>query len=129
MKVINIMSHTPPYDLYWRGPRPNINWDTARGTWVGIWGYDWADLVGTEVLKIDGNIDYEVWQPDLRVDRIYSYKFASGLVHRLFPARQRKRMNGFRMQKYVVSPSIVSCLEKERREGTFILHLNGGSVV
>ena len=50
-KIINIMSDPPPYDLYAGEPRPEINWNTTNGSWVGIWGYDWGDQIGNAVLR------------------------------------------------------------------------------
>ena len=90
IKIIHIMNHPPAYEEYSDKPRPFVNWDTPDGKWVGIWGYDWADQIANECLKISSEFEHEVWQPDLRADKIYSYTFANGLIHRLFPAVKKE---------------------------------------
>ena len=60
-KIINILYHPPAYEAYINQPRPEINWDTPDGNWVGIWGYDWPDVIGNEVLKLTDELEYDVW--------------------------------------------------------------------
>lgn len=86
MRIIHVMTHPPPYEAYAYQPRPKINWDTPDGSWVGIWGYDWADLLAIEVRKVNERIPHEIWQPDLRADKVYSKEIFPGVVHTLFPA-------------------------------------------
>lgn len=125
MSIICIMSHTPPYDIYSNEPRPELNWNMPNGKWVGIWGYEWPDLLGNELLKISDEINYEVWQPDLRADRIYSHKFKNGLVHKLFPSRRKYYFDGLKIRKGIYSKAIISELYKEIEEKkNVILHLN-----
>lgn len=101
-KIINIINHPPAYEEYSDKPRPATNWDTPDGNWVGIWGYDWADQISAEIIKISNKFDCEVWQPDLRADKIYSHTFENGLVHRMFPAINR--------EKDIFSPLMISQL-------------------
>jgi len=124
-KVINIMVHPPAYELFRDEPRPEINWDTPDGRWVGIWGYDWADLIGKEVLKLTNEFGYEVWQPDLRADKIYMYTFETGLVHRLFPAVSRETLLGFKLVDEVHSAQMARILSKHVDEERVVVHLNG----
>ena len=106
MKIISILPHPPAYDLYKNEPRPRINWDTPAGDWVGIWGYDWADQIGNEILKRTDKFKYEVWQPDLRADKIYSHTFESGLKHKLFPAEKKIVFNGYKFISEIYSKNI-----------------------
>jgi len=124
-RIINILGMSPPYVLYHNAPRPLVNWDTPDGQWVGIWGYDWADLLGNEVLRVNNEFEFEVWQPDLRADKIYSHVFDSGLVHRLFPAILRKKLFGFKFVDKIYSAHMIKELSKRIREEKIILHLNG----
>ncbi|MGD0035715.1 MAG: glycosyltransferase [Bacteroidota bacterium] len=87
-KIINILNESPAYSFYENLPRPEIWWETSNGQGVGIWGYDWPDQLGNEILKLTGEFQYEVWQPDVRADKEYFAKLNSGVVHRLFPATQ-----------------------------------------
>jgi len=124
-KIINIMCHPPAYNLFWNDPKPEINWDTPDGKWVGVWGKDWAELIGKEVLKLSDEFIYEVWQPDLRADKIYTHTFSDGLVRRLFPAVSVGRFYGLKKRKYVFSQSICRSLAIENMKNEIVVHLNG----
>ncbi|MFX0132348.1 MAG: glycosyltransferase family 4 protein [Candidatus Hodarchaeota archaeon] len=124
-KIINIIPHPPPYDLYHKDPRPPINWDTPDGSWVGIWGYDWADLLGNELLKSSDEFKYEVWQPDLRADKTYSYTFESGLVHKLFPARKKSILTGLKIKREIYSDFIINGIGNlDELNNNILLHLS-----
>jgi len=123
VKIINILHHPPPYHSYSNEPRPEINWNTPNGEWVGIWGYDWPDVIGSELLKMTNAFEYEVWQPDLRADKIYTHAFKIGLKHILFPAHEKKIKFGLKTINQVASPRLVNKLE-ENLSDRLILHLN-----
>jgi glycosyltransferase involved in cell wall biosynthesis len=124
-KIINIMCHPPAYELFWNDPRPEINWNIPDGRWVGIWGKDWSELIGKEVLKLTDEFKYEVWQPDLRADKIYTHTFSNGLVRKLFPAESKTKFYGLKKIKYVISQPVCENLITESRRNGIILHLNG----
>ena len=132
-KIIHIMDHCPAYEEHDNLPRPEINWNTPHGEWVGIAGYDWPDLVGIEVLKIEPEIRYEVWQPDLRADRIYSHSFSNGLIHTLFPAVLKKERSGLKKKQNPYSQSIIDSLNdlaiKKRKEDQFIIECGFGYTI
>ena len=123
-KIINLLYHPPGYESYRNSPRPEINWDTPDGNWVGIWGYDWPDIIGNEVLKITDKFDYEVWQPDLRADKIYSNRFENGLVHRLFPAKLTYKLHLLKFKKVLLSQLIIKQLLIEGKNKNIIVNLN-----
>ncbi len=85
-KIIHVINHAPAYEEYSNKKRPAVYWDTSKGSWVGIWGYDWSNLLAIECLKISNQFDHEVWQPDPRAEKIYSHSYDNGLIHRLFPS-------------------------------------------
>ncbi len=127
LKVINIVNHAPAYESHRGRPRPQVNWDLPNGNWVGIWGYEWHDLLGNNILAITNDIDYEVWQPDLRADRIYEHTFESGLKHKLFPAIDKNYIHGFRIYKDIYSETIMLELQKILRgNNPLVLHINAG---
>lgn len=125
-KIINILPHPPCYEAYLKEPRPHINWDTPFGQWVGIWGYDWPDQLGGQILKITDKFEYEVWQPDLRADKIYSHSFENGLTHRLFPAKNKLVLYGFKPINHIYSGILLEEVKKELSHNNIIVHLNGG---
>jgi glycosyltransferase involved in cell wall biosynthesis len=125
IKVINIMSHPPAYGIVENEPRPEVNWDAPAGRWLGIWGKDWHDLLGHEILKITDELEYEVWQPDYRADKIYTHRFDYGLVHKLFPARIKKYRDGLRINQAIFSAPILGMLEPLSEDGQpHVLHLD-----
>lgn len=119
LKVIYVMSHPPAYDAYEevKDTRPRANWDTADGQWVGIWGYEWADLLGNSILANVLNVDFEVWQPDPRADKVYSHRFENNLCHRLFPARVRHTL----YKPVIYSREILEQLEREQKEHRILI--------
>jgi len=124
-KIISIIAEPPPYTLHTHNPRPKISWNTTEGDWVGIWPTEWADQLGSEILKLTGAFDYEVWQVDLKADRIYSHIFNNGLTHRIFPSKKKKRMYGLRVINEIYSKVLIeellACSKKEK----IIVHLHG----
>ncbi|MFN8258876.1 MAG: glycosyltransferase family 4 protein [Bacteroidales bacterium] len=126
-KVINIINHAPAYDIHRDRPRPAINWDTPNGKWVGIWGFEWHDILGNNVLRMTNDLTYEVWQPDDRADKIYEHIFPNGLVHKLFPAIYKSYVFGFKLHRDITSDILVEELEKEvNRKQPLVLHVNAG---
>ncbi len=116
------MPHAPAYDAYRNQPRPLIHWETSRGSWVGIWGYDWPDQLGAEMRKLQPSLEYQVWQPDLRADRVYQQTLEGGVLHRLFPASSQKRWWGGGDR--IFSVQMMTELEALLGEPNTILHLN-----
>jgi len=124
IKVLNIIQHPPAYKNYINNSRPEINWDTSDGNWVGIWGYDWPNLLGNEILKLTNEFSYEVLQPDLRADRIYSHKFENGLIHKLFPAKEIKKFYGLKSEKHIYSSSLINYVNSLPRKVIHLNHIN-----
>jgi glycosyltransferase involved in cell wall biosynthesis len=122
LRVIHIMSSPPPYSAYSNSARPQINFDTPTGNWVGICGYDWTDLLSEEVFKVNESIDFEVWQPDPRAERVYSHKFKQGFTHRLFPARHKSVVWGLKRRKVLVCDGLINEINNEK---TSIIHTHG----
>ncbi|MGA2408326.1 MAG: glycosyltransferase [Bacteroidales bacterium] len=120
--VIHIMTHPPAYEEHSDKPRPECNWDTPDGSWVGIWGYDWADQLAIEVSRITDKFTHEIWQPDCRADKIYSNEIFSGVVHKSFPAKQIKMWNGIKRSSYTNSDEMINCLTS--LPDNSILHLS-----
>jgi glycosyltransferase involved in cell wall biosynthesis len=121
IKIIFIIPFAPKYAEYADKPRPKYNWDTKDGQWVGIWGYDWGDLHLKSLVEYYNNYDCEVWQPDLRADKIYSVELCNKLVHRNFPAKMIKRFSRFKLRKEMYSQSIIDELKKYDDYNTVIM--------
>jgi glycosyltransferase involved in cell wall biosynthesis len=128
-RVINIIPHPPAYEYIGDNERPEINWDTIDGAWVGMWRGDWSDLLGCQILKLTKEFDYEVWRPDLRAHKIYSHKFEDGLVHRTFPAYLKFFFYGIKFRTLIESPEIISGIYREKETHKIILHLNSDPTI
>jgi glycosyltransferase involved in cell wall biosynthesis len=119
-RIIHIITHPPAYEEYADKPRPGWNWDTLNGSWVGIWGYDWADILSIELTKINGKIKHEIWQPDLRADCIYSQEIFPGVIHRLFPAKEMQRWIGLKKHTEIYSTEIIQFFNMSNTDGVII---------
>ncbi|MFZ2339160.1 MAG: glycosyltransferase family 4 protein [Bacteroidales bacterium] len=119
--VIHIMNHSPAYEEYANKPRPQWHWNTTGGQWVGIWGYDWDDQIAIEASKVTAKFSHEIWQPDLRADKIYFEEIYPGVVHRLFPAKKTKKWHGIKMAEVMQSLDMIKALKSLPRNS--ILHL------
>lgn len=82
------MPHGPAYD-YYKGAAPEVAWTRPDGRIVGFWPREWMDILGAEVLKNSSRFEWEVCQPDLEADRVYSKKLDTGVTHSLFPAAKK----------------------------------------
>jgi glycosyltransferase involved in cell wall biosynthesis len=120
-KIIYFVDDPPPYDAYVGLPRPKYNWDTPDGKWVGIWGFDWADIIGENILDITKDYDFEVWQPDYNADKIYEQVFENGTRHLLFPAKKIKVFQTYKFNFEWYSDILLQELEKLHSEGTKIV--------
>lgn len=121
--ILNIIDHPPAYAQLGNRGRPSASWDVPGDSWVGIWGYDWADLVGHNLLAVTDEFEYEVLQPDFRADRAYCTRLESGVVHRLFPAASRSRWYGLKRVSYPHCPELLAHLSLAVQRGPAIVHL------
>jgi glycosyltransferase involved in cell wall biosynthesis len=80
-------------------PEPEFQWQTSGGKTVGIWGLEWADLIMKAFANKYPQYHCEVWQPDIRADKIYTAQLCETLVHRNFPAILKSRLIGLHMTK------------------------------
>jgi glycosyltransferase involved in cell wall biosynthesis len=119
-KIIFIITFTPPYKEYENRPRPEYSWEKPDGSWIGVWGYDWGDLLGKVVVSYLQNIDFEVWQVDERADKIYTAELDDRLVHRQFPAKKRKYLNGLKIAAHPYSKSMIEYAEKYNNSSTIL---------
>jgi len=127
LRVINIVNHPPAYDGHRERERPKISWDLPDGNWLGLLGFEWQDKIGDNVMEITNDIIYEVWQPDLRADKVYEHTYKSGLGHKLFPAKKKKYIHGVRIYENWYSKEIIQELKKiSLSKEKVILHINAG---
>jgi len=129
LTVIHIMSHPPAYEEYANQPRPKINWDTPDGSWVGIWGYAWSDVLAIECRKADPSIAHEIWQPDLRADKVYSQELFPGVVHRLIPAISKPVQYGFKKKYRLDWSNMVNRLTRKKTQTQSVIRTNNFDLV
>ncbi len=85
-RIIHILGILSPYSMMEQGHRPGACWKNAEGQILGVYDEHWSDLLCRAILGVTREFDLEVWQPDLRADRVYEHVFDDGLKHVLFPA-------------------------------------------
>jgi glycosyltransferase involved in cell wall biosynthesis len=120
--IVNLMPHGPAYEFA-PGERPDVAWARPDGAWVGFWRREWPDLLGASVLRAGAPYQWEVWQPDLRADRPYADTLDTGVVHRLFPAIERRYRRGLRRWPGLDSESVLGRLGAVRaRRILLVLH-------
>lgn len=107
-KIVYLVPHPPDYKKFNDNSKPEIFYKTQKDNWVGISGDEWADLIGKYVTKYDENIIFEVWQPDIRADKIYNAEISERVNHILFPAHIRKNLIG----AYYYSEKILKKIKK-----------------
>lgn len=120
--VINVLSHGPGYRLLSEQRQFLQAWDSSSGEKVGIVNREWPGDLGHWVLNGSHRLRWEVWQPDVRADQVYSHRFDDGVVHRLFPAHERVFRPGLlRPVPGVESDNLERALN-EQRGAKLILH-------
>ncbi len=88
---------------------------------MGFWPREWLDLLGEAILKETDRYEWEVWQPDLRADKIYSKTLDTGITHRLFPAEERSLRMGIWHQDLIFSEGIISQLKREQGDPIILM--------
>lgn len=125
MKVINIIHYPTNYNLSRGNIKPVVEWMTKNGETCAIWNGNWAQLLCNELIKADTENEYEIWRPDIRADKLYTYKYENGLIYKLFPARYRNCFYGLRREKIAFSEEMCLSLEENiKTTKEIILHLN-----
>jgi glycosyltransferase involved in cell wall biosynthesis len=120
--IVNVMPHGPAYEFA-PAERPDVAWARTDGSWVGFWEREWPDLLGAAVLRATDRYAWEVWQPDLRAEREYAQTLETGVVHRLFPASERRYRRGVRRWPGLYSEPVLRRLDTLReRRGLLVLH-------
>ena len=120
-KIIFLITFSPKYEEYKNETPPKWRWEKSDGEWVGIWGYDWGDQIGSAIVKHNPNIKFEVWQLDKRADKVYSAEIHPGLIHKNYPAVLQKMMLGIKPHSYQSSLSVIHQINALRDNNTVFL--------
>jgi hypothetical protein len=123
--LIYIITFSPKYQEYENKERPKWTWEKKNGDWIGIWGYDWGDLIGKSLASVCKNINIEIWQFDLRADIIYSAELADRVIHRNFPAKMVKSLYGSLISgqgSYLYSKEMIDFSQSYNHEGNVLFH-------
>ncbi|OGF65040.1 MAG: hypothetical protein A2Y62_16550 [Candidatus Fischerbacteria bacterium RBG_13_37_8] len=129
IKCIAITAEPPPYKLFWNDSRPKISWDISENQWIGLWEYEWANVLAQEMLKLTDDFTFEYWQPDLIANTTYVHSLANNISHKLFPAAHKKKLYGLKTIQELFSPSMIAHLQAEAADNDFILHLHGNPLL
>src|SRR6266480_2935745 len=94
LRVINVLSHGPAYELLSPTHRLAYAWSDEPGRELGVVNREWPGELGRWVLRGTDALEWEVWQPDARADRLLEHRFDDGVMHRLFPATEHEYRPG-----------------------------------
>lgn len=113
MRVIMIMAFSPKYEYTTKDTFKTIHsWENDKGEFMGVWIEDHAHKFGFNLLKYYPSVNFEVWRPDYRAERVYEHTFENGLVHRSFPAVMVNVPKGLGMKKKEYSPLMENYLNE-----------------
>ena len=109
------------------GQKPEVRWNTENGNWCGIWKGNWSHRLGDAILAAGHKVEYEVWRPDLRADKVHSHLFENGLIYKIFPAVYKKYFWGFRRKKVLFSNFMIDHIKKYvKTNEPIVIHINAG---
>ncbi|MCK5055855.1 MAG: glycosyltransferase [Candidatus Aminicenantes bacterium] len=128
MKIINIIHFPIAYHML-ENVKPVVKWKTGNGRWCGLWRGNWSQRLGDAILNTGKKIDYEVWRPDLRADKVYSHVFENGLIYKLFPSYSAKRFDLLKIREQLLSPALIKGLKEVTDGGDVIIHLNSSPLI
>lgn len=106
---------------YENQPRPEFVWFNPKGEMIGIWGFEWGDLFLKAIADYYPEYECEVWQPDLRADKIYTAELQPRLLHKKFPASISTRVKRFRITHETYSSLIIEEICKQDIQGTIFM--------
>ena len=114
IKVIYIISFSPKYEFLTETTATLAvkSWKNQQGEFVGVWKEDFGHIIGFNLLHYYKNIQYEVWRPDRRADKIYEYTFPNGMKHKSFPAGFKVSFWGLKRIRRSYSTALIKDLYK-----------------
>lgn len=131
MKIINILSHIPPKEIYiyknpldyvQRFPETEYIEINKKPFWVGFFKLDWHHQWGKYVKNLAPQFEVECWRPyGNTIDRVYE-KDVDGLKHKIFPSTE------IRIKKFGTiehSKLMIEELRKEVEKNNIIIHIYG----
>lgn len=120
-KVILIMSFSTQETEYENQPRPEFCWTNPQGELLGIWDMEFSDIMLKRLVNHYPDYDCEIWQPELRADKIYSARLQERLTHSKFPASLLKVRKRFKTIQVVYSEDILAKVRDYDNENTVFM--------
>jgi len=115
IRVINIFLLTPDLAaLMYSLPQESFlkTWENDDGKIFGLINDKHFRKYGEAITKNSGEIKYEVWQPSLGADKVYDYSVNNNIHYKLFPAKLRKKLYGYKIIKEISPIGLIEELEK-----------------
>lgn len=106
LKVISIVS-TPPHQYSQHLDKispPGFflkAWTNHNGETFGIPSRSHFLKLAKAITKIADDINYEIWQPDTRADKIYDYALTGNIHYKIFPTVTKNKLYGCRIIKKI----------------------------
>jgi glycosyltransferase involved in cell wall biosynthesis len=125
LKVIFIIPFPPTYESFNDSSIKEDNLTdpyqiNSKGEKVFFFRQDWGGIIGEHVMQAANTVDWEVWRPDFRADKVLSHRFENNLVCKSFPAENRMTLFGITPVKVPWSRMLVDCLASETASTKYI---------
>jgi len=120
-KVILIMSFSTQDSEYENQPLPEFCWTNAQGGMLGIWDLEFSDIMLKRLVTCFEEYDCEIWQPELRADKVYSAQLHERLIHRKYPSIMLKGAKRLRSILNIYSREILSDVQKHDNDQTIFM--------
>lgn len=102
-RIIYLMTSSTKPAEYENQERPKFCWTNPRSEMIGIWDKEWGDMLLKALVDHYPQYECEVWQPELRADKIYTAQLQESLVHRKFPAEIKTKLNCLKIVREIHS--------------------------
>lgn len=92
LNVVDILYDSSQYEFNYNSNKSELVFTDEENNFNQIWGDEWAVLLSKYVTKMDNDMLFEIWQPYLRTERIYSAEISERVYLKLFPAYLKKNL-------------------------------------
>jgi glycosyltransferase involved in cell wall biosynthesis len=125
MKIIYIITFSPPFNHVNLSPPTDYILNSENEP-IGYWDMDRGHQFAKDIKKIYPQVEYEVWQLNLRADKIYKFITSNGIIHYAYPCKYLYKIHGAKIKKTLYSKEVISGLQKlYQKSEKIILHIPG----
>jgi len=88
----------------------------------------WFFALGTKFMdKYSDEFDYEIWQPDININKKITKRYKNGIIYTLFPAVHKSVFENYRIRKRLYSSTLIQEIENQISQNNELLLLFRGT--